>query len=126
LPQLLLQSSGSPEALEVQDTGADEQHPNVHHLRHQIMLPSNSRLSTVAKQIQAWSQADMTIDPVTFLPISMKYFTHSDNNSGVNIPVEVRYSNYQKVSGVVVPMHIERSVNGSLQLSIDIAAVTAN
>jgi hypothetical protein len=56
----------------------------------------------------------------------LKYTIHPDSNSSVNLAVEVRYSNYKDVSGVELPMHIERYVNGSLQLSIDINSAAVN
>ncbi|QNI35462.1 hypothetical protein [Edaphobacter albus] len=118
LPQLALQGSGQPSMLSVQSI--DETH-----LRHQVTFNSkvaSSRpvVADLYSRMQKWSQTDLTLDPATALPSSLKYTIHPDQNSFANIQVEVRYSKYQNVSGVEIPMHIERYINGSLQLSIDI------
>ena len=123
LPHLAIQGAGLPPALNVQSVDGN-------HIRHQVTFPdsadpSSSRSKAYAL-IQEWSRTDLTLDSETALPSSLKYMIHPDNNSSVNIQVEVRYSNYQKVSDVELPMHIERYVNGALQLSIDITSAIIN
>jgi hypothetical protein len=40
-----------------------------------------------------------------------------------DIPVEIRFANYQAVSGVQVPFHTQRMLNGTVVL--DITAISA-
>ena len=52
--------------------------------------------------------------------------THPDNNSLLNIPVEVDFSNYQSVNGIQVPYHIQKYLNGSLLLDMTIQTAALN
>jgi hypothetical protein len=120
LPHLALQGVGLPSILNAQSVDGS-------HIRHQVMFASQAASSQPAvanfySKIQTWSKTDLTLDPATSLPSSLKYTIHPDDSSFINLQVEVRYSNYQNVSGAVLPMHIERYINGALQLSIDITS----
>jgi hypothetical protein len=72
------------------------------------------------------SQVDFFLDSNTFLPSAISFNIHPDNNVGVNIPVEIVYSNYQSSSGLLVPMHIQRYMQGSLLLDINVTNVSIN
>jgi hypothetical protein len=65
---------------------------------------------------------DLVVAPATSLP-QYAFFTVHPDNPGIHadIPVEIAYSNYQSVSGVMIPFHIQRYVNGSLVLDLVIA-----
>lgn len=67
------------------------------------------------------SKVKVLYDPQTFLPASLEYKVHPDNNELQNIEARVVFSNYQSVSGVMVPFHIEKFVNRSLQLTLDVS-----
>jgi len=69
---------------------------------------------------------DLSLDASSFLPASLSYAVHPDDNAGVDIPISVRYSNYRVVDGVNVPFHIERYFNGVLQLDITISNASIN
>jgi hypothetical protein len=124
LPHLALQGAGLPSILSAQSVDGS-------HVRHQVTFTSDAASSQPAvadfyTKIQTWSRTALTLDPATSLPSSLKYTIHPDDSSFINIQVEVRYSNYQNVSGVVLPMHIERYVNGALQLSVDITSAVVS
>ena len=124
LPHLAIQGGTLPSVLRIQS--ADNTH-----IHHQVTLHASDAASSSSKNnaysmIQQWSRTDLALDPETSLPSRLKYTIHPDNNSSIDIPVEVRYSNYKRVSDVELPMHIERYVNGSLQLSIDIDSAVLN
>lgn len=72
------------------------------------------------------SQIDLYLDPKTFLPVKLSYDTHPDNNALVDLPVLVTFSNYQTSNGVTAPMHIQRYLNGSLALDIQVGSVVVN
>jgi hypothetical protein len=60
------------------------------------------------------TQVDFYLDPVTLLPVSYAYNSHPDNDAGLDIPTEIRYSNYETIGGCPIPLHIQKFINGSL------------
>lgn len=97
---------------------------NVFHLRSiqtGLSWPSTSAISQ-----QELSAVDFYIDSATLLPVATVFNEHPDNNSQVNIAVEVDFSDYQVASGIEVPMHIRRLVNGSPVMDITLTDVQFN
>jgi hypothetical protein len=78
---------------------------------------------SLAIQAAQASITDIEFDPSSLLPQVLKYEVRPDNGAPVLIPIEIRYSNYQKTNGVEVPYTIQRYLNGSLQLEIDVTSV---
>ena len=120
LPQVMLQpgtvsSHLSTTYLGVQPTAAG----SLHALESQMVVASATQDAKVAAQIQGQSMAILYVDPATLLPSILDYSVLTDSGSAM-IAVEVRFSNYQKLAGLTVPGHIERYLNGSLDLSIDV------
>lgn len=76
--------------------------------------------------IQSLSQIDLYLDPTTQLPVSIAFDTHADNNALVNIPVKIKFSNYQAVQGVSVPYHIQKFIQNGLTLDVTITGVQVN
>lgn len=92
------------------------------HLRFQFMFPSSDgtildpRLSNVY---------DLILAPETHLPAYAMFTAYPDNmSSAATIPILISYSDYRSISGVAVPFHIQRYVNGSLVLDLVITAAT--
>jgi len=81
---------------------------------------------SVTTQVQTLSTVLYDLDSTTQLPTALHFYTHPESDFGVNIPVDVRFSNYQVVSGVQVPFRIQRFLNGTLQLDITISSVAIN
>ena len=102
---------------EVHD-GLNSQHIRVFQARPNdpISSPIIQRLSTV----------DFYLDPVTFLPSAIAFSVHPDADMNQNIPMEVRFANYQAVNGVQVPFHVQRLLNGSMSLDIVVTTATIN
>lgn len=76
--------------------------------------------------MQTLSTMDWYLDDSTLLPVATTFYIHPDNNAGNNLLVEVDYSNFQKVEGAVLPMHIQRFQQGNLMLDIQISTVAFN
>jgi len=76
--------------------------------------------------LQRWSATDFYLDANSYLPMAMRFSVYADNSIGLSIPVEIDFSNYQATSGGVVPMHIQRYVQGSLALDVVVTAVAIN
>jgi len=69
---------------------------------------------------------DLTFDASSFLPTSFSYAVYPDDSAGVDIPVLIRYSDYQTINGVAIPFHIERFFNGVLSLDITLSTAVVN
>ena len=92
-------------------------------LRQQQIAQSGSS-ADMATLFSHLTSIDIHYDPTTYLPISLSYNVHPDENAAQDIPVEVIFSNYHKVSGITVPYRIQRFVNGVLSLDITISGVS--
>lgn len=75
---------------------------------------------------QQISQTDFYLDSTTLLPVSIGLNVHADSDSSLNIPIQVQFSNYQNVNGVLVPYHIQQSLNGSLLLDFAVDGAILN
>ena len=80
---------------------------------------------TLTNRLIAGSRVKVLYDLQTFLPASLEYFIHPDSDDLQNIPVRVVFSNYRSVSGVMLPFHIEKYVNRTLQLQLDVTNASA-
>jgi hypothetical protein len=78
--------------------------------------PNSKQLSTI----------DFYLDATTFLPSASLFQAHPDNDVNANILIEVDYSNYQAISGVNVPTHIQKRSQGALLVDLTISNATFN
>ncbi len=94
------------------------------HLQGQVAFSglSNSTNTAITQQ----STTDIGLDPTSFLPTVPAYSVHPDNGAQTPIAIKIHYSNYQVVNGVRIPFHIQRYVNGSLQLDVLVSAAQVN
>jgi hypothetical protein len=76
--------------------------------------------------MQHLSQMDLYLDGTTLLPVALSFSVHPDNNMLLDIPVEIRFSDYRAVNGVQVAHHIQKYVDNSLFLDIQIQTATLN
>jgi len=58
--------------------------------------------SEAAATFQRLSQMDLFLDPSTHLPVALAFNIHPDNNLLLDIPVEIRFSDYRPISENVV------------------------
>jgi hypothetical protein len=63
-------------------------------------------------------------DPKTLLPASLEYVVHPDADDAQNLDVKILFSNYQSVAGVMVPFHIEKYLQRTLQLKLDVTSAS--
>ena len=76
--------------------------------------------------MQHMSQMDVFLDATTLLPVALGFNIHPDDNALLDIPVEVRFSNYRTVTGVQVPFRIQQYVNNTLMLDIQLQTAMLN
>jgi hypothetical protein len=102
---------------------------SVYHLRFykssQFLASQSASASDIAL-IQKWSAEDFYLDTTSLLPVAIAFKIHPDSNAAIEIPVEVRFSNYQAVEGVLVPMHIQKYLQGGLALDVSVTGVVIN
>lgn len=72
----------------------------------------------IQARMQRDSKMEIYLDPQTLLPSSITFNTHPDNSVLTSIPVEIRFSDYRKVSGVEVAFHVQKYLNGGLFLDL--------
>jgi len=102
----------------------DHDGQSVQHLRsYQFQISASAGPSINPQQL---STMDFYLDAATFLPVAIDFDAHPDNNATANIPIEIEFSNYQTVGGVVVPMHIQRYQQGLLMIDIQVTSVSFN
>jgi hypothetical protein len=97
----------------------------VQHLRTYASQPSKSAVSAT-NLLQQLSTMDYYLDATTLLPSAITFNVHPDNDAGANIPVEIDFSNYQAFSGVQVPTHIQKYLQGTLLIDLTISGATFN
>lgn len=76
--------------------------------------------------LQRASRFDIDLDPATSLPVEMKFAAHPDNDIRQEIPVRVVYSDYRSVNGAQIPFHVQKFLNNSLILEIQLETASVN
>ena len=79
-----------------------------------------------APSIQHLTQIDFFLDSATLLPAAISFNIHPDGNALLDIPVEIDFSDYRSISGVQIPFHIQKFLNGSLLLDIQLQNASVN
>ncbi len=94
----------------------------LHQISYIMNLAGNDAATT-----KAWTDATrvkVCFDLTTLLPVSLEYAIHPDSDDSQAIPVSVAFSDYRSVSGVLLPFHIERFVNRTLQLTLVLSNIS--
>ena len=121
LPSISLQPGSIPAGAGVSDLGAGTVGSGSYrHLQSQAVL-SDMPSQLLSSSVEA-STTDIGFDTSTLLPTVLRYRVHPDNGASVNIQIEIRYSDYRKIDGVEIPFLIQRYINGSLQLAIEVTS----
>lgn len=108
----------SPLIVTTDDGAISKDGATFHQISYLLNLQGADTNST--NQSISWSRVKVLYDPQTFLPASLEYFIHPDDNNLQNIPVRVVFSSYQSISGVMLPFHIDKYVQRTLQLSLNV------
>jgi hypothetical protein len=67
---------------------------------------------------------EVYLDSSTSLPVSVSFNTHPGGDAGRDFPVEITFSDYQSVSGVILPFHVQ--LNGTLILDLQFQKADLN
>jgi hypothetical protein len=79
-----------------------------------------------APTIAHLSQMDFFIDSTTLLPTAVTFNIHPDDDASLDIPIEVRFSDYRVVNGVQVPFHVQKFLNNGLILDLQFTTAVLN
>lgn len=72
------------------------------------------------------SAMDFYLDSSTLLPVAIIFDAHPDDDSSSDIPIEIDFSSYQTIGGVLVPGRIQRYLNRELTLDITVSGAALN
>ncbi len=96
----------------------------VHHLRFSRLPPEQD--APITSRIERLSGMDMFVDSVSLLPVALAFVTHPDRDAGMDIPVEIQFSDYRVVEGARVPFRVQKLLQGSLMLDLNVTRVAVN
>jgi len=88
------------------------------------IIPGQTTAMTA--EIQNLSNLYLYLDPKSFLPLALDFNTHLPSDLNGNIPVEIQFTNYQSIGGVLVPFGIQKFLQGSLNLTLTLTQATIN
>jgi len=126
-PALMLQKLNSTPNLVLAHKGAETRDARpVEHIAISRQFSGPHLPSSAAQLLQHASEMHIYIDSATSLPSALTFSTHPDNNILQDIPVEIRFSDYREVNGQQVPFHIQKFLNQSLELDIQVENVSLN
>jgi len=76
--------------------------------------------------MQRLSATDFYLDPKSNLPLAIGFNTYADNDMHTTIPSEIRFTNYQTVSGIQVPFRFQHIFNGNVVLDVKVTSALFN
>lgn len=121
-PHIALASIVQNQNLTLQLIGQETRNgASVVHVAIALTVPDSSQTSQLIAHV---SQTDVYLDSVTLRPVAFVFNTHPDNNAMVDMPVEIDFSNYTDSSGVWIPYSIQKSVNSTPALSLQVQSAT--
>jgi len=95
-------------------------------VQHVALYQQSPASGNTAPLLQHLTQIDLYLDFSTLLPAAITFAIHPDNNALLDIPVEVRFSDYRAVNVAQVPFRVQQFVNNSLFLDFQAQSATIN
>lgn len=95
-------------------------------VEHVTIYQSSALVARQATGIPTLGQIDLYLDASTFLPTSISFNAHPDTDAKVDIPIQIKFSNYQTVQGIAVPYHIQKYIQNGLALDVTVTGVQLN
>jgi len=99
---------------------------SVIHVTASQQFPDLAGDAKTASLMQHLTQTDVYLDATTGLPGAITFNIHADNNANLDIPVEIRFSDYRPVSGTQIPFHVQKFINNSLAVDLQFISATVN
>ena len=76
--------------------------------------------------VQRLSTMDFYLDATSNLPLAAALKVHADNDMNTDLATEIRFANYQTVTGFQVPFHFQRILNGGVVLDVTVTNAVFN
>lgn len=100
---------------------------SVIHVQATEQIPSSSNApQQFVDSIRQLTRTDLYFDPTSSLLLALDFNSHPQTNFLIDIPVEIRFSNYQMVNGVDVPMLVQKFINNSPVLDLQFSNTALN
>jgi len=93
---------------------------------HVSKMPAAATPSYLVTIMQRLSTMDIFLNQSTLLPTILSFNIHPTGNALIDIPVEIHFSDYNSVDGVMIPLHVQRFENGSLVLDLQFQNTIVN
>jgi hypothetical protein len=97
---------------------------SVVHIRLFRVVPNQA--PSVTTTIETLSTEDLYVDASSYVPLFLDFNLHPDADLSRNIPVEIAFSDYQRMGGIVVPAHVQKFFNGTLLLDLTLTSAAIN
>jgi hypothetical protein len=97
---------------------------SVEHISVSQLLPFTT--SSTKAEFERLTQVEFFLDSSTLLPFAITFNTHPDENALMDIPIEVRFSDYRAVNGAQVPFRVQKYLNNGLILDFQAESATFN
>lgn len=95
-------------------------------LTNHIRIWNTFASKTYLQPLASFSIRDMWVDASTGLPARISFTQQAAGGRAFKTLVEIDYSNYQQTGGLAYPKTIQKSLNGTLWLTISIQSVAFN
>jgi hypothetical protein len=95
-------------------------------VEHLSISQQSADSGNVPALVQRLSQTDLYLDSTTLLPVALTFNIHPDNNAVLDVPIEIRFSDYRSINGIQVPFHVQKFLNNSLILDLQFSTATLN
>jgi hypothetical protein len=95
-------------------------------VEHLSLAQQPSGSTKTAAMLQHLAQVEIYLDSTTLLPAALTFNIHPDSNMLLDIPIEIRFSDYRAISGAQVPFHIQKYLNNGLTLDLQFQNVALN
>lgn len=127
LPSMSLNSALKDKKLKTSDAGIGTLGSEAKtHRRLHSQTTDSAMPSALVDKLFKNNTADIGFNSETFLPNVLTFSQNTDDNHHATLNIEVRFSDYRAIHGVQIPHTIQRYVNGSLQLEINISSAEIN
>jgi hypothetical protein len=118
LTNVLSSSDFSVEYIDLEDINGRDSH----HIRVKNTYASQPDLTYLSE----FTTRDIWIDATTYLPIKMSYESRDGGGAAPRTSIDVLYSDYKSVNGVLYPFTIEKYRNGTRWTVVSISKVLFN
>lgn len=90
------------------------------------LIPSGQMDAATAQLLLNTTQFELVLDATTYLPVSLSFTGHPEDDALRGYPVVYTFSQYQTQGGFQQPFHIQKSVQGTLALDVVVQSVAVN